>query len=172
MVKPEYEENPPEGWDYDDMSRFADAVDVKREWLDSSAAVRYVGYRVSLGKLIETTAEASAIIRDAEAGVIALSPASCQFQPRAVRVSYLSGLMWLSENVEDVVVRLAHSRLPDSPCGCNFLKAMWERDTHIPQVLTAERENCPWGMSDGAWTAWMFARSSVQHRARALLRGV
>lgn len=176
MVRPENEDNPPEGWDYDDVSLFADKIDIKREYTDTTAPVHYVAYRLQSGQPpAEIVKDGSGVIRNAAAGIVELLPLDVfclQPRPALVGLDYLSGLLSVSEHLEDIVIRYAHSRLPDAPCGCDFLRAMWERDRNIPQVLTAERENCPWGMSDGAWTAWTFARSAVQYRARALFGGV
>jgi hypothetical protein len=60
----------------------------------------------------------------------------------------------LTRQVEDAIVRLAHSKMPDEPCGCDMLQRHWKRDRNIPQVLTRERINCPFGLSDGAWFAY------------------
>jgi len=79
-----------------------------------------------------------------------------------VRVNYYDGKQYLSRQMEDAIVRLAHAKMPDEPCGCDVAQRMWKRDRNVPEVLTRERINCPFGMSDGAWIAWQFTRSFKQ----------
>ncbi len=50
--------------------------------------------------------------------------------------------------------RLAHSQMGEQPCGCALHERQWRNDRHTPSVLTAERLNCPFGLTDGAWAAW------------------
>lgn len=52
------------------------------------------------------------------------------------------------------IYRLAHARMGEQPCGCALQERQWRRDRVVPQVLTAERINCPWGYEQGAWGAW------------------
>jgi hypothetical protein len=53
--------------------------------------------------------------------------------------------------------RLAHSQMGEQPCGCTLAERQWRNDRHAPSVLTAERLNCPFGLTDGAWAAWRWA---------------
>jgi hypothetical protein len=57
-------------------------------------------------------------------------------------------------NWERAVWRLAHSQMGQQPCGCVLHERQWRQDVHIPPVLTAERLNCPFGLTEGAWAAW------------------
>lgn len=88
--------------------------------------------------------------------------------PTFLRLNYRAGLTPLTKQAEDAVIRLAHSKMPQPPCGCGTIQEMWTRDRNVPDVLTAERENCPFGMSDGAWTAWRFANAMMLKRGMAL----
>jgi hypothetical protein len=59
---------------------------------------------------------------------------------------------------ERAVWRLAHSQMGDQPCGCSLMERQWRKDSFTPTVLTAERLNCPFGLTNGAWAAWRWAR--------------
>lgn len=50
--------------------------------------------------------------------------------------------------------RLTHSQMGEQPCGCALHERQWRNDRNVPSVLTAERLNCPFGLTDGAWAAW------------------
>lgn len=89
-------------------------------------------------------------------------------EPELMRLNYRAGLTPLTKQAEDAVIRLAHAKMPSPPCGCGVIMEMWTRDRKVPDVLTAERENCPFGMSDGAWTAWRFANAMRLVRGMAL----
>jgi len=58
--------------------------------------------------------------------------------------------------------------MPEEPCGCEVAQRLWRRDRHVPEVLTRERINCPYGLSDGAWQAWRFTQSMKLVRGRVL----
>lgn len=84
---------------------------------------------------------------------------SCCFtsKPERVRLNYKAGMDPLTFQAEDAILRLAHSKMPNEPCGCDVVQRLWSRDREVPSLLTAERLNCPFGMNDGAWIAWKFA---------------
>jgi hypothetical protein len=58
---------------------------------------------------------------------------------------------------ERAVWRLAHSQMGEQPCGCKLHERQWRNDRNTPSVLTAERLNCPFGLTEGAWAAWRWA---------------
>lgn len=72
---------------------------------------------------------------------------------------YLAGEVIPTTQQIDMIIRLAHSKMPDEPCGCEVAQAFWKRDRNIPEILTAERLQCPFGINDGAWIAWQWAKS-------------
>jgi len=57
-------------------------------------------------------------------------------------------------NWETAVFRLAHSQMGEQPCGCVLHERQWRLDRQELPVLTAERINCPWGNTQGAWFAY------------------
>ena len=87
---------------------------------------------------------------------------------RWVELNYLSGLTVLPRGAEDMVIRLAHSLLATEVCGCDSIVLMWRRDRNVPLMLTRERINCPWGLSDGAWAAWQWTQTKKLRRGSVL----
>lgn len=92
----------------------------------------------------------------------------CGRKPTYVRINYLAGLLTLSAQAEDAIVRLAHSKMPIAPCGCDSINALWARDRNVPLVLDSERLNCPFGLNDGAWIAFQFAGAMIKRRMSVL----
>jgi hypothetical protein len=85
-----------------------------------------------------------------------------------IDLNYLSGLTTLPRGAEDAIIRLAHSLLPQAVCGCDSVLALWKRDTNVPLVLTRERINAPFGLSDGAWYAWQWTQTHKLRRGSVL----
>lgn len=186
MVLAAQASNPATGWDYDDTSNFEATVDVKRVYTDNSTNAELVWPHSCSGVCAsngcqEYTQTACMYIKNAEIGSIIVKPAiyssgswtgtnltCCRGRPQLIRLNYKAGLTTLSPQAEDAIVRLAHSKMPRELCGCEHYFNLWERDRNIPQVLTAERLNCPFGINDGAWVAWQFAQSLTKVRGFAL----
>jgi len=128
----------------------------------------------------EYTRNACIYVKIGEQGVLEVLPATysdgawsrqvvdCCGTPELVRLNYRAGLTELTHQAEDAIVRLAHSKMPHSPCNCSPPLWLWSRDQNVPDVLTRERYNCPFGMSDGAWGAWRFAWSMKEWRGSVL----
>lgn len=179
--------NPDSGWDYADVppsatSPFDATVDVKRVYNDDTTAGVFVWPHQSSESCDcictcgcdvcgEYTHEACLYVRNGETGAIdalyahlvgSVWTASCPCfcgMPELIRVNYRAGLTPLTKQAEDAVIRLAHAKMPKPPCGCGPLMEMWTRDRETPDVLTRERENCPFGLSQGSWIAWRFANA-------------
>jgi hypothetical protein len=81
-----------------------------------------------------------------------------------VRINYKAGLTSLTKQMEMAIVRLAHSKMPTEPCGCDITQRLWKRDRNVPEILDRERLNCPFGLSDGAWMAYKMALSMTDYR--------
>jgi hypothetical protein len=93
-------------------------------------------------------------------GIVDVRYNSCTVCPgdySHVLLNYYAGVERLTRRLETAIVRLAHSKMPQELCGCEIFRRMWMRDHEVPKILTQERVNCPFGMSDGAWTAWKWA---------------
>ncbi|NIM48377.1 MAG: hypothetical protein GTO22_03820 [Gemmatimonadales bacterium] len=81
-----------------------------------------------------------------------------------VEVSYRAGTTDVP-GWQNAVMRLAHTYMPITTCGCNLYRELVKRDTRIPPVLTAERLNCPLGEKDGAWYAWNWTETNQHGKA-------
>lgn len=194
LVAEDYIDNPPEGLDYMDVppsptSPFLAEVDIKRVYNDPSKQVEFVykggSANCSVGNACEETIEEGCIhVHDQETGILHVHPASwiggewvssssCTWGrgcPHLIRMYYRAGMPpgnpWSMRQMETTVLRLAHSKMPDEPCGCEISQRLWKRDRNIPDIMTRERLNCPFGLSDGAWVAWQFALSMRVVRSR------
>jgi len=174
MVDWAHLDNPADGWDYADTSLFQATVDVVLEEIDNSVNVTFQ-HRDNCGCTI-TDDTGCGIIEDALIGKVRVYPATfagttwtitsprCRYQYWSLRLNYLSGLTELTRQDKSMLIRLAHSKMPSSPCGCDVLHNLWARDTNVPQIMTAQRLNCEFGMSDGAWVAWKYANKKAALR--------
>lgn len=188
LVAERYLDNPEGGWDYANAATWrAPAVDVRCISNDPSMQAVLI-WRHNCNAFCaqrgcrDYRATACLYVRDGKRGIVDVTRADyaagiwtattsgscCRGVPQWVEVSYQSGLTTLTRQAEDTIIRLAHAKMPEEPCGCNVTQRLWERDRHTPEILTRERINCPFGMSDGAWTAWRFARSMALGRASVL----
>jgi len=68
-------------------------------------------------------------------------------------------------NWERAVFRLAHSQMGEQPCGCAHQERQWRLDVSALSVLTADRINCPWGSTKGAWFAYKWADNQAHGKA-------
>jgi len=176
LVKPDLVDNPEEGLDYTDtVNNFVANVDIWRIWNDPSTQGTLVWAHTCGGSTCtlcnEYTQDGCMYIADAENSVFEVLPASysggtwssvascCTGKPDRVKLNYRAGLATLTKQARDVVIMLAHAKMPTVPCGCDQVTRLWKRDRNKPGVLTKERINCPFGMSDGAWVAWRFTQA-------------
>jgi len=183
MVKESLMDTPSQGLDYADTSNFEATVDVYRIYNDPSKnAVIVAPHSCSPGCFStgcgEYTNTGCLYIKRPIIGTVQVQPAtysggewtsgslSCRSGDQ-VRLYYQSGLRYLPEQLEDAVVRLAHSLMAEEPCGCQVTQRIWQRDRTVPGAITRERAHAPFGLSDGAWRAFVVAsqmrvgRSSV-----------
>lgn len=162
LVSSEYFDTPEQGLDYADDSLFQVSVDVHRIYTDNTVQAKlvYLNSECTDTSFCASDYEtAYEYIDNAEIGKILLRKNSVLVCPpyreySSFLLNYSAGTPTLSRDAETALIRLAHSRMPIEPCGCEITQRLWKRDRNTPQILTAERINCPFGMSDGAWTAW------------------
>jgi len=171
LVKSDQLDNPDSGWDYSDVNNFQTAVDVYRIYNDTSDPGEFVLRTV--GECPVDTLAICTDIKDYEIGKFlayrANTSTSCPSTGiDQLRLNYVSGLTSLDFISELAIVRLAHSKLPGEPCGYDRVKEMWRSDNEIPVVLSVERLECPFGLSNGAWMAWKFAGSIAIDRLSVL----
>jgi len=184
MVLTALADNPPEGWDYADLDNFEEEIDVKRVYNDPSTNAVLVWPNGCSGcaTCTEQTQTACMYVSHAKAGIFAVHPATysegswgsstssfcCRSWPQKVRLNYRAGMNPTTVQAEDTIIRLAHSKMPDEFCGCEVWQRLWRRDRNIPQILTRERLNNPFGLSDGSWTAFRFTQSMKLYRGYTL----
>lgn len=151
------DDNPTTGWDYNDLDLFEETVDIMRRYTDTTDPGEAVYYDPC--SYAERTTAIRAYVRNNRLGVVDIF-AYCPTTLQAVRLNYLSGMSVITRQMEDAVVRLAHSKMPEEVCSCAPAHNLWLRDQHVPEVLTRERLGCPFGLNDGAWIAWRFVQAA------------
>jgi len=178
LVLYDAQDNPEAGWDYDDTSitgPFEQTVDVIRVYNDPSTQAHLVKYN-DCG---EDTHDACINIQRKKIGQIIVSYASYSGGAWSissncssfyglydrVRLNYYCGLPTLDKQMVDAVIRLAHSKMHDQPCESEYAQGLWVRDCRVPGTVSRERLNCPFGLGDGAWSAYQHALN------RKLVRG-
>jgi hypothetical protein len=169
-------DNPVGGWAYADLTKFEIEVDVKRVYNDPSSQATFIWPHACSGSCAasgctEYTQTGCIYVVNSETGILNLQPGTysggvwskvafcCRGNPMKVKLNYQAGLTDITPQAEDAVLRLAHAKMPDEPCGCKVVQQLWKRDRNVPTVLTRERINCPYGLNDGAWIAWRFAQA-------------
>jgi len=168
-------DNPDEGLIYSDNSNFQSTADVHRIYNDTvSQGKLWYRSNVCTSFCTETYDSVCAFGLNNEIGSVALDTVCqnqlcCSKNYESMSINYEAGLQILTKQAEMILLRLAHSKMPDKPCGCDYAETLWRRDRNVPQILTRERIECPFGMSDGAWMAWKWACGLELKRAGALI---
>jgi len=183
LVKEAFANNEANGIDYTDLNNFLATVDVVRVYNNPSTnAVLVAPHTCTTGCSLtgcgEYTQTACIYVTDVKSGKLSIVPAtysggtwvrsSARCNVIRVRLNYRAGLKTLTRQAEDAIRMLAHAKMPNPPCGCDILHKMWDADSNIPSILTAERINCPWGLTDGAWRAYKYAQRMKIYRAGIL----
>lgn len=168
LVDPDYADNPSNGIDYNNLLYFATDVDVKRVYNDTGTQATMV--RVSCNNnCVEETGDACIHVRYPRIGSVDVQMGStlCRDSWNFAELNYYSGLE-MTKQARDAIIRLAHTKMPEPPCNCSPISYYWERDRKMPDVLTRERLNNPFGLMDGAWIAWRFTQAMKLHRGGTL----
>lgn len=172
LVKYDLQDNSETGLEYSDDDNFETCVDVKRVYTDTSTQAVIIAKRLNCNdRCADVEYTGCQHLTKPELGIMGISMATysegvwirscltgCDV-PFALKINYFAGLQTLTRQAESAIIRLAHSLMPEAPCGCEDAKRLWSRDRTQPDVLTAERLNCPFGLSDGAWVSWKFANT-------------
>ena len=144
MVKSVLADNPSGGLDYTDTDNFEATVDVTREYCDSSEnAVLIWPHKcsaLSCCTCSDHRQDGCIYVKNPRLGMFDVLPASYSAG------SWTCATCFSCDYDPEITQRL------------------WARDRNIPAALTRERANCPFGMSDGAWTAYQFARTFKLYR--------
>lgn len=177
MVAADQLENPVQGWDYNDLDNFTTTVDVKRVYNDPSTQAELIWRNCNTCE--SQIQDACIYVRNGKIGSVEVragtysadsgwTPTNLFCKPvESVRLNYRAGTA-MTWQMEDTIIRLAHSKMPDELCGCETFMRHWRRDRHVPEILTKERYSVPWGLSDGAYTAWRFTQSMKMYRGATL----
>lgn len=182
LIKLDHYDNPETGWDYYDIppsptSPFTTTVDVLRIYNDPSKQIElhtkagYTSGTCSCTDSCETLVDTACMrVIETELGIFDFTPASyagglwtpksqccCSGRPEVMHLFYQAGIEDTHPYhpvLELALVHLAHVIMPSEPCGCEILTRMWKEDTKVPDFLTRERLNCPFGIREGAWQAF------------------
>lgn len=158
MVLESLADNTTSGVSYTNIANFESTVDVYRVYNDTTTPATLVKPGCS-GDCSETTADKCIYVRYSKLGSVDVPNSNlCACSPAFVDLNYYSGVE-MTRQMQDTIIRLAHSKMPRNPCSCSPIDEFWKRDRNVPAVLTAERLNCPFGLSDGAWIAWEWAKA-------------
>lgn len=183
LVLPALWNNPAAGLDYTDLTNFAATVDVSRLYTDTTtqATLVWPTGKHACPECAEETDTACEVIVNPLTGYLTVLRTDatgavvtgncwtdCSCHPQYVRLAYKAGLPVLSVVAQDAIIRLAHSLMPEGPCGCDIAQQHWKRDRNVPDYVAPERMNNPWGYSDGAWFAWLFTRQLELKRVSVL----
>lgn len=170
------------GLEKTDTDNFVPAVDVARIYNDPSINAYLVRDHacstLCLAEGCATATDAACIvIKDPLQGIVQVHPGTyssgwtqtdfgnCY---NHVRLNYQAGLRTLPRQVESMLVRLAHSLMPEEPCGCPVTQRLWARDRKTSEVLTREMLNCPWGYMAGSLVAYAWTTQNAIWHGGAL----
>lgn len=185
MVKQEFLNVVEGGVDYQILGNFLSTVSVKRIYTDPSTQAVLVRPNCRndncAGGCYECTRDACMYLTDPMLGMVRVTPAAwdedleewktnvvCAGRYSLVRLNYLAGVRTLDLQAEMTIVRLAHSKMGRPPCSCDKTGQMWKNDYDISGAVTRERVNCAFGLSNGAWHAWKWAKSFAAVRSSIL----
>ncbi len=175
-------ENPTGGLDYTILANFETTADVKQISVDNSTNAVIVYPKDC--NCDETLQAACMYIDDAFIGSFNVKPATftagawvkaswllCNnnIGPTAVRLNDRAGLTTVTTQIEAMIVRLAHAKMPCSPWSCDPAAGYWRRDTTLSKLQTQESMNNPFGLrTNGAWFAYKQARWLKDQRSSVL----
>lgn len=170
------------GVSYSDLSNFLDTVDVVRVYNDPSTQAVFAWEGCDDGSCAESTQTGCIYVDKPKLGSLSVRPATYSGGrwtktnitcgcPDKVRLYYRAGFDPVPRKAVDAIIRLAHVIMPAEVCGNLSAQYMWIRDRNVPETLSRERYNCPYGMADGAWIAYKYALKMRVVRGRQLSTG-
>jgi hypothetical protein len=83
----------------------------------------------------------------------------CGCIPSRIGFNYYSGNLGNNEKIKEMVVRLATSKMPSEPCGCEIAQRLWREDRTVPEIVTKEMIDNPLGMNHGAIIVWQWIKA-------------
>jgi len=168
LIAPAYANNPETGWYYSDYATWmATHVDVWGWAIDATGAARFWQRVCDCDQPCDEEEKDGCVrILTPHIGALYIHPDHCTW-PDRMQLAYLA--YRAASGSEAAIVRLAHSLMPEEPCGCQVTQRLWARDRKQSEVLTRERLNCPFGTSEGAWFAWRWAQANRVIRGGRML---
>lgn len=161
-VKYELRDNPSSGLDYTNIDNFIEEVDIYYYTTvntdsmvitksNCSCSTRQEAVCLEFATLGTTTVRSSTRCRAFDC--------TCNSYDIHAGLYYEAGESIPNQQVIDMIIRLAHVKMPLEPCGCEIAQRLYKRDREIPAFLLPERLKCPFGVSDGAWISFQWART-------------
>jgi hypothetical protein len=164
---------PENGYVYETDSNFVTTIVVKRRYIDTTQGVVLLtkpnAYDCTPACVISETA-ACAVPQNAKTGMLVIQPTVCyshSMPPYAVKVSYVAGYNdpcsamceQIPLSLQHAVVRLAHTEMPQGPCGCTIHDESWQKDRErVQSFLAWEDLRNPFGTLEGQVYAWKTLR--------------
>lgn len=191
MVHPNFINTPSDGLDYATVTNFLSVVDITRVYHNSSTQGTLVWPHRNNATCTsnpitccvtcdEYTRTACIYVRDGRVGQLDVLPATYSagswntntaclcVTPEHAILNYRAGPATMDWQTQLAVIRLAHTKMPDEPCGCEQAQRMWKEDRMIPDSLTLNQANCRFGRMNGAWFAWQQAQATKIWRGATL----
>lgn len=167
LVRSDKQSNPENGWDYADVASWGiQSIDIKRIYVDTADVGVFVWPlgKKSCPECTEETEAACGYIQSKRSGLISMLPITtsphciCHGASK-IRVNYVAGQA-LDTPAQDAIVHLAHSLMSVMPCaGCESISLLWSNDRFMPQNITQERAEATFGISEGAWRAYVYVKN-------------
>lgn len=162
LLSPNFMDNRSDNVQHVDVSIYLDSVDIHRKYVDSLRAIRIYDRRSQLA----THARASFTRERAERlGILVITPitiltdeetgeeysqdsTACSSRFAYLELDYLSGIQY-SPSSELSTIRLAHTRMPNTPQSCPYVEQYWREDNVVDNMWT------PYGNKKGAVSTWL-----------------
>lgn len=160
-------DNPVAGLQYTDLSNFISEIDIYYATTSNDES-----YLLTKTNCTCATRESTGCLQFATVNTPTVIPTGqcyplsclCSDSDTYMGFYYEAGEITLNQMQIDMIIRLTHSKMPNEPCGCERAQRLWMRDRNIPEILTRERLECPFGINDGAWIAWKWAQTLKKRR--------
>lgn len=162
MVLESLLDNSTSGVDYTDTNNFESEVDVKRVYTDSTTQATLLCSNCS--ECTFTNVTGCLRVLSEKAGTIEFITdnvsCTCGCSPKRIGFNYYCGDINVTQKAKEMVIRLAHSKMPNEPCGCEIAQRLWRDDREVPDVVTQDLMNNPFGINRGAILTWMWLKGT------------
>lgn len=149
------------GVDYTVIANFEETVDVKRIYTDTTTQAILLCSNCSEcsnRELLNCVRILNERLGTFEVGIGNLGNCICGCRPNRIGFNYYAGDINTTQKTKEMVVRLAHSKLPNEPCGCEIATRLWREDREIPEIITQDLMTNPFGVNRGALLAYMWVK--------------